>query len=92
MGDERERSLLGAEVGKAQGGVGVEHHAEVDVGEVVALGDHLGADQHARRGVLEAGEQPRRRRSRAPSAGDGVGVEPENREIAVVEGHAEIVL
>ena len=46
--DQRERPLLGAEVGEAQGRVGVDHHAERDVGEVVALGDHLRADEQAR--------------------------------------------
>ena len=57
LGDERERPLLGAEVREAQRGIGVEHDAERDVGEVVALGHHLGADQQARRGRGEALER-----------------------------------
>ncbi len=64
LGDEREGPLLGAQVGKAQGRVGVEDDAEHDVGEVVALGDHLGADQDA--GVRLPGT--RRRISRCPPA------------------------
>ena len=58
--DEREGALLGAEVGEAQGGVGVDHDAEVDVGEVVALGHHLRADQDAARGRLEGRQDARR--------------------------------
>ena len=54
--DEREGPLLGAEVGEAQRRVGVEDDAQRDVGEVVALGDHLGPDENARRGVLEAAQ------------------------------------
>ena len=54
LGDQREGALLGAEVGEAQRRVGVEHHAQHDIGEVVALGDHLGAHQHPRRRPLEA--------------------------------------
>ncbi len=41
LGDERKCPLLGAKIGEPQGRVGVEHHTERDVGEVVALGDHL---------------------------------------------------
>ncbi len=72
LGDHREGALLGAEVGEAQGGVGVEHHAQRDVGEVVALGDHLGTDQHTRGCVLEAAQQrgdASRRGRRDPGAG-----------------------
>ncbi len=57
LGDQRERPLLGAEVGEAQRGVGVEHDPQAHVGEVVALGDHLGSDQHARTGRLEAAQR-----------------------------------
>ena len=71
LGDEREGALLGAEVGEAQGRVGVEHDAEVDVGEVVALGHHLRADEHAARRLLEGGEHAR-------GIGD-LGVEAEDR-------------
>src|SRR5205807_962881 len=39
--DQGEGPLLGAEVGEAQRLVGVEHYAQGDVWEVVALGDHL---------------------------------------------------
>ena len=48
LGDEREGALLRAQVGKAQGRVGVDDDAEHDVVEVVPLGDHLGPDQHPR--------------------------------------------
>ena len=54
--DQREGALLGAEVRKAQRGVGVEDDAEADVGKVVALGDHLRADQDAAVGRLEAAQ------------------------------------
>ena len=62
LGDERERALLGAEVGEAQGGVGVEDHAEGHVGEVVPLGHHLGAEQDPR------GRRARTRASTAATA------------------------
>ena len=52
--DERERALLGAEVGEAQRAVGVDDDAERDVREVVALGDHLRADEDPARRRLEA--------------------------------------
>ena len=48
LGDHREGPLLGAEVGEAQGRVGVDDRAQGHLGEVVALGDHLGADEDAR--------------------------------------------
>ena len=49
LGDHREGPLLGAEVGEAQGRVGVEDRAQRHLGEVVALGDHLGADEDGAR-------------------------------------------
>ncbi len=64
----------------------------VDVGEVVALGDHLRADQHAAVGRLEAAQQradaavvarrpgPSRRRPCAGRRASDVGVEAEDRE------------
>ena len=54
LGHERERALLGAEVGEAQRGVGVQHDAERHVREVVPLRHHLRADEHARGRRLEA--------------------------------------
>ena len=56
LGHEREGALLGAEVGEAKRRVGVEHHAQHHIGEVVSLGDHLGADQDARLRLLEAAQ------------------------------------
>ena len=44
-------------------GVGVDHGGELDAGEVVALGDHLRAEQHGAVGVGEARAAPRRARS-----------------------------
>ncbi len=52
--DERESALLGTEIGEAQGCVRVQYDAERDIGEVMALGDHLRADQHTRGRRLEA--------------------------------------
>jgi hypothetical protein len=40
--------------------VRIEHDAEVDVGEVVTLGHHLGADEHAARRLLEGRQHARR--------------------------------
>ena len=68
LGDERERALLGAEVGEAQRRVGVEDDAERDVGEVVALGDHLRADEHPARRCLERGEHARAARGVSASS------------------------
>ena len=46
LGDELERPLLGAEVRDREARVGVDHGGERDPGEVVALRDHLRAEQH----------------------------------------------
>ena len=73
LGDQRERALLGAEVGKPQVGVRVLDDGQLHVREVVALRDHLRADQDrrrrgarsARRTRGDAALAPRRRRRRA---------------------------
>ena len=70
------------------GAVGVEHDAQRDLGEVVALGHHLGPDQHARVGLARSGaaarrgpRRPRRcrspggRRRAAPSSADQLGLD-----------------
>ena len=75
LGDHREGALAGAEVGEAQGGVGVEDRAQGHLGEVVALGDHLGADQDGALGLAEGGEDA----GVGTAPGGGVGVEPEDR-------------
>ena len=65
--DQRECALLRTEVGEAQGGVGVKHHPERHVAEVVALGDHLRADQDpARGGSLEVTQERARAQRPAP--------------------------
>ena len=56
LGDQLERALLRAEVRHRERRVGVDHRGELDAGEVVALRDHLRAEQHC---------APRRRRSGA---------------------------
>jgi hypothetical protein len=43
--EELEGPFGGAEVGYAEADVGVDEADEGDVGDVVAFGDHLGADQ-----------------------------------------------
>ena len=53
LGQELEGALLGAEVGQAEARVGVDDGGELDAREVVALRDHLRADEH---GALGAGE------------------------------------
>ncbi len=57
---EREGALLCPEVGEAQRLVGVDDDAELDVREVVALGDHLRAEQDPAIGALEGGQHDRR--------------------------------
>ena len=54
LGDELERPLLGAKVGHAEAGVGVDDRGQLDPGEVVALGDHLRPEQHGAVGLPEA--------------------------------------
>ena len=51
--EQLERALLGAEVGKAEAGVGVDDGRELDAAEVMALRHHLRADEH---GALRARE------------------------------------
>ena len=46
LDEQRERALLGAEVGHGQADVGVDRRGQPDVGEVVALRDQLRADEH----------------------------------------------
>ena len=75
LGDHREGALAGAEVGEAQGRVGVEDRAQRHLGEVVALGDHLGADQHRALRLAEAGEDA----GVGAAARGRVGVEAEDR-------------
>ena len=52
--DQLERPLLGAEVGHREAGVGVDHRGQLDTREVMALGDHLRAEQHGAIGRGEA--------------------------------------
>ena len=73
LGDELERSLLCPEVGHPEAGVGVHDGGERDSGEVVPLGDHLGADEHR---PVRLGETPQRRRQLRRAA-NRVGVEPD---------------
>ena len=89
--DQRERALLRAEVGEAQRGVGVEHDPERHVAEVVALGDHLRADQDPRGRRLEAA-QHRAHADPAPPRPRHVRVEAEDGEAPVVERGRELVL
>ena len=60
--------------GNLQGRVGVEDRAQRHLGEVVPLGDHLGADEHRRLGLAEGGEDA----GVGAAAAGGVGVEPED--------------
>ena len=63
LGDELEGALLGAEVGQREPGVGVDDRGERDAREVVALGDHLRADED---GAVGRGEPRRALRASAP--------------------------
>ena len=87
MRDERERSLLGAEVGEAKRLVGVEHDPQRHVREIVALGHHLGSDEQPRRCRGEPLERPA-----AHAEAGRVGVEPKHREVGVAERVGELVL
>ena len=73
LGEQLERPLLGAEVRERETGVGVDDGRERDALEVVALRDHLRAEQH--RAVR--GREPLERRQRVAR----VGVEPDQLEL-----------
>jgi hypothetical protein len=57
LGQQLERPLVGAEVGHAEGGVGVDHRRERDAAEVVSLRDHLRPEQNGAIGLAEAAER-----------------------------------
>ncbi len=88
LGDHREGALLGAEVGEAQRRVGVEDRAQRHLGEVVALGDHLGADQDRAARLVEAAEDA----GVGAASGGGVGVEPEDRHRVEAAGQQRLDL
>ena len=73
LGHQREGPLLGPEVREAKARIGVDDHRQDDVGEVVALRDHLRSDQD---GGLSAVELAQDRRVSALPRG-GVRVEPQ---------------
>ena len=52
-----ERALLGAEVGQAETHVGVDDRRQLDAREVMALRDHLRADEHRPLRLREALER-----------------------------------
>ena len=56
LGQELEGPFAGAEIGDVEGEVGVEDGGEGDVGEVEALGDHLGAEEDVDLAGSEGGE------------------------------------
>ena len=62
---ELEGALLGAEVGQREPGVGVDDGGERDAGEVMALRDHLRADEH---GAVGGGEAVERLAQRAAAS------------------------
>ena len=73
LGDELERPLLGPEVGQRESSVGIDDGGELDAGEVVALGDHLRADEHRPVGSSE----PRQRVAEGPRPLRCVSVQPD---------------
>ncbi len=75
--EQAERALLAAEVGPGEALVGVDRGRQAEIAEVVALGDHLRADEHGRGLAREALE----RRVEAAAPLGGVGVEPEHRDV-----------
>ena len=75
LGQELERALGRAEVGQAEAHVGVDHAHQRHARKVVALRDHLGADQDVGLPRLERGQ--RLRHHPAPGArGRGRGGRP----------------
>jgi hypothetical protein len=68
---ELEGSFLGAKVGESHAGVRVDDRREGDTREVMALGDHLCAEEHGAFGAREATEEI----GEVVRLGDGVGVE-----------------
>ena len=75
--EQRERPLLAAEVGPGEALVGVDRRGQAQIAEVVALRDHLRADEHGRGLAREALE--RRVETAAPLG--RVGVEPQHRDV-----------
>jgi hypothetical protein len=61
---ELEGPLLGAEVGKGEAGVGVDHSCDLDAREVMPLRHHLRPDERGRRGRREALERLAQRTGR----------------------------
>ena len=86
LGDELKGPFLGAEVGQREPGVGVDDRRERPPREVVALGDHLGADEDGAVGspALQTPAAPRLRsrvrvqqiRSSSGTRGGRLGLEP----------------
>ncbi len=87
LGDELERALLGPEVRQREPGVGVDDRGERDALEVVPLGDHLGAEQHAALALAEARSSASERRA---GCADRVRVEPD--EIELGQAGRELLL
>ena len=76
LGDQRERSLLGPEVGEPQVGVGVLDDGQLHVRKVMPLSDHLGAHEDAGRRRGEAVQDG----CDAALAASRVGIQPEHRQ------------
>ena len=75
--DQLERPLLGAEVGHAEPGVGVDDRCQLDAREVMALGHHLRPEQHRAVGVAKRAQ----RGGELLGLRDRVGVEPDQLEL-----------
>jgi len=85
--DQRERALLGPEIREAERLIGVEDDAEGDVGKVVALGDHLRADENPGGRRLETLQG-----SSTLGQRGCVGVQTEDREAVPAKRRPELVL
>ena len=86
LGQELERPFLGAEVGEAETGVGVDDGRERDALEVVSLRDHLRADED---GALRLGEAREGLGGRARPL-DRVGVEADQLELRKLLGELSL--
>ena len=70
-------ALAGAEVGGKQPAVGVQHGDQGHLGKVVALGEHLGADQDAGRAAVDGSQQL----AQGVLARRGVAVDAQHRDV-----------
>src|SRR5581483_8839087 len=87
LSDQRKGPLLGAEIGKPQRLVSVEHYSQRDLREFVALGHHLRTDEQTAARGAEAVEG-----SLAVRRTNRIGVEADDLETVVSQRISQVVL